>query len=73
MDIVQYVAKCLNFNQVKVELLKPEGRTRIIAVPTRKWEAINMDFVVGLPKNGRQHDCIWVIMHRMTNSATLSF
>ena len=67
-DIAEYVSKCLNFNKVKVELLKHEGRTQMIV----EWEAINMDLVVGLLKTGRQHDCIWVIMHRMTNSATLS-
>ena len=28
-----------------------------------------MDFMVGLPKARRQHDSIWVILDRMTNSA----
>ena len=43
--------------------------TQIIEVPTWKWEAINMDFVVGLPKTKRHHDSIWVIVDRMTKSA----
>ena len=41
----------------------------MIEVPTLKWEAINMDFVVGLPRTRRQHDSIWVIVDRLTKSA----
>ena len=41
----------------------------MIEVPTWKWEVINMDFVVGLPRTRRQHDSIWVIVDRMTKSA----
>ena len=28
-----------------------------------------MDFVVGLSKTRRHHDCIWVIVDMMTNSS----
>ena len=41
----------------------------MIEVPTWKWEVINMDIVVGLPRTRRQHDSIWVIVDRMTKSA----
>ena len=68
-DIADYVAKCPNCQQVKAEHLKPGGLTQIIEVPTWKWEAINMDFVVGLPRTRRQHDSIWVIVDRLTKSA----
>ena len=52
-DITLYVAKCPNCQQVKAEHLKPSGLTQIIEVPTCKWEAINMDFVVGFPRTRR--------------------
>ncbi|XP_069150849.1 uncharacterized protein [Solanum lycopersicum] len=39
---------------VKAEHLKPGGLTHIIEVPTWKWEAVNMDFVVGLPRTRRR-------------------
>ena len=57
------------FPQVKVEHLKPGGLTQIMEVPTRKCEAINMDFVVGLPRTQRQNDSTWVIVERFTKSA----
>ena len=60
------VLKC---QQVNAENLKPSGLTHIIEVPTWKWEAINMDLVVGHLKTRRQHDSIWVIVDRMTKSA----
>ena len=46
-DIAEYVAKCLNCQQIKAEHLKPGSLTQIIDFPTWKWESINMDFVVG--------------------------
>ena len=64
----EYMAKYSYCQHVKDEHLKLGGLTRIIEVLTRKWEAINMDFVVGIPKTRRQHDFIWVIMERMTKS-----
>ena len=49
-NIDEYVAKCPNCQQVKAEHLKLGGLTQIIEVLTWKWEAINMDYVVGLPR-----------------------
>ena len=71
-DITKYMAKCLNCQQVKAEHLKSNGLTQIIEVPIWKGEAMNMDFVVGLPKTRRQHDSIWVIVDRMTKSDHLT-
>ena len=34
-----------------------------------KWERIEMDFVVGLPKTMGKYDSIWVIVDRLTKSA----
>ena len=48
-DIAVFVAKCPRYQQVKVEHLKPGSLTQIMDVPTWKWKAINMDFVVGFP------------------------
>jgi hypothetical protein len=34
-----------------------------------KWEEIDMDFIVGLPRPQSRHDSIWVIVDRLTNVA----
>ena len=68
-DIAHHVAKCPNCQHVKAEHLKTGGFTQIIDVPILKWEAINIDFVVGHPKTRRPHDSIWDIVDRITKSA----
>ena len=68
-DIADFVSKCPNCQQVKVEHHKLEGMTQEIHIPTWKWDFINMDFIKGLPRTRRQHDSIWVIVDRMTKSS----
>ncbi|WMV29677.1 hypothetical protein MTR67_023062 [Solanum verrucosum] len=68
-DIGGFVANCTNCQKVKVEHIKPGGLSQYIDIPTLKWENVNMDFVVGLPRTRRQHDFIWDIVDRMKKSA----
>ena len=68
-DRVNFMVRCPNFQQVKAEHQNPEGLTQILDVPTWKWEYINMDFVVGLPRTRSQNDSIWVIVDRLTKSS----
>ena len=68
-DITNFVSKCPNCQQLKVEHQKPGGMTQDINVPTWKWEVINMDLITGLPHTRRQRDSIWVIVDRMTKSS----
>ena len=37
-------------------------------VSTWKWEEINMDFVVGLPRTRKQNYSIWVVVDRLIKS-----
>ncbi|KAH0669267.1 hypothetical protein KY285_023426 [Solanum tuberosum] len=67
-DIAEFVAKCSNCQQVKVEHQRPGGLAQNIELPEWKWEMINMDFITCLPRSRRQHDSIWVIVDRMTES-----
>ena len=68
-DIAKFVAKCPNFQQVKVEHQNPGGLLQEIQVATWKWEDINMYFVVGFPQTQKQYDSIWVVVDRLTKSA----
>ncbi|XP_070002363.1 uncharacterized protein [Nicotiana sylvestris] len=45
-DVVDFVAKCPNCQQVKAEHQRPDGLAQSIEIPIWKWEMINMDFVV---------------------------
>ena len=65
-DMAEFVCKYPNCQQVKVEHQKPGRVTQVIDIPTWKWDVINMDFIKGLPCTRRQHDSIWVIVHRIT-------
>ena len=47
-DIADFVSKCPNCQQVKVEHQKPAGMTQEIDIPTWKWDVIYMDFITGL-------------------------
>ncbi|WMV46614.1 hypothetical protein MTR67_039999 [Solanum verrucosum] len=51
--IVEFVAKCPNCQQVKVEHQRPGGMAQDIELPKWKWKIINMDFVTGLPRSRR--------------------
>ncbi|KAH0636218.1 hypothetical protein KY285_035973 [Solanum tuberosum] len=53
----------------EVEHQKQEGVSKDVSIPTWKWEDMNMDFIVGLPRIWRQHDSIWVIVDWMTKLA----
>lgn len=68
-DIATYVAKCPSCQQVKVEHKIPGGLSLDTSIPTKKWEQVNMDFIVGLPRIRTQHDSIWVIVDRMKKLA----
>ncbi|WMV38354.1 hypothetical protein MTR67_031739 [Solanum verrucosum] len=67
--IAEFVAKCPNCQQVKVEHQRPGGLAQNIELPEWKCEMINMNFITSLPRSRRQHDSIWVnIVDRMTKS-----
>ena len=54
---------------MKVEHQVPSGLLQPIRIPEWKWDRITMDFVVGLPLTGRNHDSVWVIVDRLTKTA----
>jgi hypothetical protein len=67
-DIVNYVARYLECQQVKVEYRHPTGLILPHAIPESKWEVISMDFIVGFPLTERTHDSIFVVVDTLTKS-----
>ena len=68
-DVSEFVTKCLVCQRVKAEHHVPSGLLQPIRIPKWKWDRITMDFVVGLPLTGRNHDSVWVVVDRLTKSA----
>ncbi|XP_073300541.1 uncharacterized protein [Primulina huaijiensis] len=48
---------------------RPAGLLKPLLIPEWKWENINRDFVVGLPKSARGSNAIWVIVDPFTKLA----
>jgi hypothetical protein len=53
-DIVKYMARCLECQQVKVEHRHPDGLLQPHTIPESKWEVILMEFIVGLSVDGKE-------------------
>jgi hypothetical protein len=68
-DIGRYVQECTVCLQVKAEHQKPYGSLQPLSIPVWKWEEISMDLITKLPRTSRQHECIWVVVDRLTKSA----
>ncbi|XP_073152895.1 uncharacterized protein [Henckelia pumila] len=56
-------------DKVKVEHQRPVGLLKPLPFPTRKWEDVSMDFVVGLLVTTQRMNSIWVIVDRLTKLA----
>jgi hypothetical protein len=69
VDIVNYVARCLVCQQVKVEHRHPKILLTPNAISELKWEVISMDFIVGFPLTTRRHNSIFFVVDTLTKSA----
>jgi hypothetical protein len=67
--IVNYVAKCLECQQVKAKHRHPTRLLQPHAIPKLKWDVISMDFIVGLPLMERRHNSIFVVVDTLMKSA----
>jgi hypothetical protein len=64
-DIVEYLAKCLECQHVKVEHMHPEGMLYPLPILEWKWETISKDFITRLPKSNKQNDGIIVVVDKL--------
>ena len=49
-DAANYLARCIECQQVKNEHQHHVGLLQPLPIPEWKWEIISMDFITGLPK-----------------------
>ena len=57
-NIIEYLNKCLECQQVKVEHQHPTRLLQPIPILEWKWEVISLDFITGLPRSKRHNDSI---------------
>jgi hypothetical protein len=67
--IVEYIARCMECQKVKAEHSHPAGLLQPLPIPEWKWEVAKMDFITGLPRIGKQHDSIMVVVEKITKDA----
>jgi hypothetical protein len=68
-DIAEYLAKCIECQQVKAEHRHPAGLLQPLPIPEWKWETISMDFITRLPTLTKQNDTIMVVVDKLSKSA----
>ena len=68
-EVVDFVARCLDCQQVKAECTHPYESIHPISIVEWKWEVILMDFITSLLRTSRQHDSIMVVVDRLTKVA----
>ena len=58
-EVVEYIASCLECQQVKTEHQHPAGLLQPLPIPRWKWEVISLDFITGLPEIRTRMTLLW--------------
>jgi hypothetical protein len=64
-DVANYVERCLNCQQIKMEHQRPAGTLQPLPIPVWTWDEIDMDFVSGFPRALEGYDSIWVVVDHL--------
>ena len=67
--LAEYIGRCFECQQVKIEHQNPTGLLQPFPIPSWKWEIISLDFVTGLPKNKNLNDSIMVVVDKLSKEA----
>ena len=68
-DVIDYLSKCLESQQVKVKHHHPRGLLHPLPILEWKWEVISLDFITGFLRTQRQHDSIMVVVDKLSKYA----
>ena len=67
--VAEYIARCLECQQVKTEHQHPVGLLQPLPIPSWKWEVISLDFITRLPRNQNQNYSIMVVVDKLSKVA----
>lgn len=68
-NVAEYLARCLECQQIKVEHVHPVGLLQPLPIPEWKWETISMDFITGFPQTKKNNDSIMVVVDKLSKAA----
>ena len=68
-EIVEYIARCMECQKVKLEHKHPAGLLQPLPIPEWKWDVVTMYFITRLPITRKQHDSIMVVVDKLTKAA----
>jgi hypothetical protein len=68
-EIAEYIAKCMECQKVKSKHRHPAGLLQPLPILECNWEVVKMDFITGLPRRGKKHDSIMVVVDKITKAA----
>lgn len=68
-EIIKYIARCMECQKVKAKNRHPVGLLQPLTIPEWKWEVVTMDFIMGLPRIGKLHDSIMVVVDKLTEAS----
>jgi hypothetical protein len=67
-DVKRFVDRCRIFQHSKGKR-QNAGFYQPLPIPERPWDAINMDFILGLPRTQRGFDSIFLVLDRFSKMA----
>jgi hypothetical protein len=70
-EIVEYIARCLECQKVKVEHRCPAGLLHPFPIPKWKWEGVKIDFITKFHRRRKKHDLIMVVVEKLTKASHL--